>query len=620
MEKSKANAAEKKSFFRSTMDFLKLRLTLGFLIESGAFIGLFLYYWLVIHPEYIQFTRQPVFFLEKNFFFGLLQLPGGILDYFASFLTESFQLGIPGAAILTILTVVFYLLLKATLRPKIWWIASLIPTIVLAAVQTDPNYNIVQTLAIIAGVTFFLLFRKMRIARRWLKMSVVVILMAAVYLLSPFALLLFTILCVMHELSRESELLATRILLSSAYIVVALIVPWIAQAELFLMSAQDAFLRHSPLWVSDFSGIPPLGKVYFELILALALLVSAGIFFFWKEHQKEAMPSLRITFFQVGVAVAVLVASFWQVVDKNDREIMSIRHAAHVGEWNRTISYINPNSSRNLLNLFHFVRAYYHTVGLTMEFQWIRQNIDAQDLFMKSNIHYEYPLDYSDFLYELGDINESKHWAFEALTHHGESADVLKRLALTHLLEDNFAAAREFLSRLRQNPFSSSWADHYLACIDHPTKLQDERELQRIHAFMPKGDFIINENRPEADLRSMLNQFPGNDMAYQYLLIHDLLTRNVNLFTSDYLQLRTNAKVPIPPLYEEALVAFLSSNPSMDSIAAKIGIQRETVNRFKAFYGLIAGHHGDIESVYPEISRSYGDTYWFYLLRPVPNY
>jgi len=619
MKRTNGGSGGENSFFGRIVDSKGSRFRIRFWIEIGLSIGLFFYYWLGIHPEYIQFARQPVFFLDKNFFLGLLQLPGGLLDYVAAFLTESFQFGILGAAILAILTFVFYFLLKSILRLKTWWIALLFPTIILAALQTDPNYNIVKTLALIVGMLAFLTYRSMRFVRKWLKAGVVVALMVAVYMLSPFALLLFVFLSVMHELSDKSEPLAARFLLSGICILIALMIPWITQAEIFLESVQIAFLRHSPLWVSDLSDIPPLGKTYFELILTLSLLTSAGIFFFRPEDQRKAKPSLRVSSIQGGIALAALLVSFWQVVDRNERELLSIRYAGHMGEWDRTLSYINRNSSKDLLALFHFVRAYYHTDRLSTEFQWLKQNVGPRDFFLKSSICYEYPLDYSDFLYELGAINESKHWAFEALTHYGESAEVLKRLALAHLIEGNFSAAHEFLSRLRQNPFSSSWADHYLACIDHPINLREEGELQRLHSLMPKSDFVVNENRPDADLRSMLNQFPRNDMAYQYLLMHDLLSGNVNFFTNDYLQLRMNAKVPIPRLYEEALVAFLSSNPSMDTLASRIGIQKETVDRFKAFYGLIAAHHGDIESVYPELSQAYGDTYWFYLLRAVPN-
>jgi hypothetical protein len=619
MENENSNMTERKNLFARIADFTASRFELRVWIEAGVSVALFFYYWLIIHPEYIQFARQPVFFLEKGFFLGQLQMPGGIVDYIAAFLTESFQFGMLGAALLTILTVIFYILLKILLRPGAWWIAPVIPTILLAAVQTDPNYSIVQTLAFIIAMAAFLLCRSILFDKKWIGLGLVVLLLAFVYFVSPYAMIILTLLCVLYGIFDRNHPLIFRVLFPVAYIVATLIIPWIAQGKIFFMSGSDAFLRHSPLWVSDTSDIPALGKVYPEVILALAVLASAGILFYGMHRLEEKKPSLRWNLVQFGVAAVILVASMWQVVGKSEREFLAIRYTAHVGQWDQTLSFVNPETRTDLLNLFHIVRAYYHTGGMSEEFLLLKQNGSGQNLFLKSDICYEYPLDYSDFQYELGNINESKHWGFEALTHYGESEDVLKRLALTHILEGNFAAAQEFLSRLQQNPFSSSWASHYLDCINNPSKLRDEYDLQRLHAYMPKSDFIINENRHEGDLRAMLSLFPRNEMAYQYLLMNDLLNREVNLFTNDFLQLKINQATPMPRLYEEALVAFLSSNPSMDSVAARIGIRKETVDRFKTFYGFIAAHHGDVASTYDELNRNYGDTYWFYLLRAVPS-
>ncbi|HUI29552.1 MAG TPA: DUF6057 family protein [Candidatus Acidoferrales bacterium] len=619
MENTKSGPGGKASFSQRMADTLKSRFGLRFWIEVGLSLCLFFYYWFAVHPEYIQFARQPVFFLERGFFLEQLQLPGGISDYAAAFLTELLQFELLGAALLTILVLVFYHLLNLTLHAGKWWIALLIPTIILAALQTDSNYSLVGSLALIIAMAAFALYRNIKSARNWVRLSSTVPFVIVVYLLSPYALLIFTVLCVMYEVFNGNSSFLSRTSVSAALIAAALIVPWLAKSNLFIISTSDAFLRHSPLWVGDTFGIPPIGKIYFEIILGVSVLASAGIFFYRAERQGNVKSNLRMILVQIGVAAAVLIMSFWQVVSKSDEEFLAIRYTTHAGEWNQTLSFINPSSTSNLLNLFHFVQAYYHTGRMDEEFTWLRQNVASQGLFLKNDICYEYPLDYSDFMYELGSINESKHWALEALTHYGESENVLKRLALTNILEGNFAAAQEFLYRLRQNPFSSSWANHYLACIKDPSKFRQEFDLQQLHTYMTKVDFIINDNHPEIDLRIMLGQFPRNEMAYRYLLMYDLLTRNLNLFANDFLQLRMNENGPMPQLYEEALVAFLSTNPSMDSVASKIGIRKETVDRFKGLYALISQHHGDAGSIYSELSQNYGDTYWFYLLRVVPT-
>ncbi len=619
MENEKSSMTERRTLSLRAVSLFRFPSRPRAWVEISACVALFIYYWVVVHPEYIQFTRQPAFFIEKNFFFEHLQMPGGILDYTAAFLVDSFQFGMLGAAVLTILVAIFYYLQKGISRPKVWWIGPLIPTIILAAVQTDPNYSLVQTLALIVSSAAFLLYRRTMPVRKWIRLGWITFMAIVVYLLSPYALMIFTLLSILYEMFRTDERPAIRAMLTSAYIIAAVLITLIAHAKAYLISTPDAFLRHSPLWVSDVSGVPPFGKVYLEILLGLSVLVSAGIFFFGTDHQKQPRSSWRLALIQGLIALVIVVVSFWEVVGGSERDFLAIRYAAHAGKWDQTLSYVNSKSAANPVSIFHLVRAYYQTGRINEEFTWLRQNVTAPNIFLKDNLGYEYPLDNSDFLYELGNINESKRWALEALTHYGESEDVLKRLALTHLLEGNFAAAREILSRLRENPFSSSWADHYLACVADPSMLREDGELQYLHACMPKSDFSINEGHPEYDLRIMLNQFPRNGMAYRYLLLHDLLSRNVNLFTNDFLQYRMNEQGSVPRLYEEALLVFLSSSPSMDSIAANIGIHKETVDSFKGFYNLISQRHKDLSSAFAEVRRDYGDTYWFYLLRIVPN-
>ena len=232
--------------------FLKLSPWLPLLRYIVLFAGLFFYYRLFVLPEYIYFHQLPNFFTDSRYIIEHLQLPGGFLEYIAHYLTSLFQFGWLGALILAGLVLVSYMLLHAVLRPRSLWIAPLLPIVLLVMVQANYDYPIVKTLSFILALEGFLLYRDAFPQKNsTLRFGITVVSMAALYYLSPFAMFLFTVLCVLYESLGREQKIVVRISLSLGYAAIAVLLPWLLRQELFLISLRNAYIRHSPLWQGD---------------------------------------------------------------------------------------------------------------------------------------------------------------------------------------------------------------------------------------------------------------------------------------------------------------------------------------------------------------------------------
>jgi hypothetical protein len=131
---------------------------------------------------------------------------------------------------------------------------------------------------------------------------------------------------------------------------------------------------------------------------------------------------------------------------------------------------------------------------------------------------------------------------------------------------------------------------------------------------MPKHDFVVNGDHPEIDLEKILSQAPGNRMAFEYLMMNCMITRDLDGFAANLLRFRNFTKDDLPRHYEEALIAYLVLKKPAAGAASQIELRQSTVDRFEDFERILSSHNGDSNAAYGDLSRSYADTYWYHML------
>lgn len=579
------------------------------------FIGAFCYYRIFVHTEYIHFAQQPVFFAERRFFMENMRMPGGLLDILAACLTDLYMNGWLGAILLAGFVFITFLLLTSVMHNDVWWIAPVIPAILLFMAQAKYEYPASKTLSLMLALSVFILYRDFLPQQGRFRFLITILLILFVYILSPGAMLLLVLLCILYETLNSSESILKQLLIFWGFSAAAILLPLIASHMVPFHPVREYYLRHTLIWSGD--GIKPL-KVLPEVILGLLIL--AGILFTRNISQKKGDRHMyRISLLQVPVAIIFLTAGAWMAVDREQKQVLAIRSAAHGGDWYQVTKHINSHTVENPLCLFHFNRAYFHLGKMGSNIFNLPQNFGRYGLFLHTDLSFQYPLDCSDFFFELGNINAAERWACEALTIYGESPDVLKRLVLINIVQDDSIAAVEYLQRLRQNPYSHSWADRYLSNLARPEKLYGNPLLQKLHALTLKSDFIITSDHPETDLQKMLEQAPANRMAFEYLVTYCMITRDLDGFKKNLFRFRSFTETEMPRHYEEALIAYHALKKPTDDTASFTAVRKTTIDRFADFERILLKYNGDTKAAEADLSRSYADTYWFYILyaRPV---
>ena len=216
-------------------------------------------------------------------------------------------------------------------------------------------------------------------------------------------------------------------------------------------------------------------------------------------------------------------------------------------------------------------------------------------------------------LLELGQVNVAEQLAQESLEFDGERPDVLRVLAQINILKDRPAAAAVFLNVLRQIPFQRDWATGCLAELEHNPRLTGNPELDLVRSRMPTTDLphgVISETAEDL-LRQLLASNRQNRMAFEYLLVHYLLTGDFKKLARQAGQLESFGYTIIPRPVEEALVLGQKLQ-GLEFELRGLKIQPDTLRRFQSFCDALGGRPGAAPDALAAMAPAFGDTFWYY--------
>jgi hypothetical protein len=220
----------------------------------------------------------------------------------------------------------------------------------------------------------------------------------------------------------------------------------------------------------------------------------------------------------------------------------------------------------------------------------------------------------SDTLWELGQVNYAEHWTHEVLEVKGDQPAILQRLALINIIKGRPQAARTFLNLLAQHPLHRRWAKERLRQLDtDPAGLSDP-ELAGVRPVMVRTDFPGSYIGTENLLLQLLHTNQRNRMAFEYLMAHYLLTRQLEKMIRNLGRLDDFDYLGIPRHYEEAVLMYQRLNAGRSVDLRERHISAQTVARFQDFDALYVRYMDDRVMVRQVLARSFGDTYWYYYL------
>jgi len=479
------------------------------------------------------------------------------------------------------------------------------------------------------------------IARRRaaVRLAAFVIASALAYYVAAGLYVVFACLCGLFELGVKR-----RFWLGALYILCAAIVPVAAGAWLFDLSLKEAYrglmLPYEEHWLATPSSVPVGTTIRAGLLL---FFPAAGIALVWRRSRgsspvsdPQAQPQreppaeaahvsdrpvsgVRLAFQWAGL-LALGVGADLVSFDFPKKCLLEMGYGAEQQRWDDVLAHarrLPPSDPRALdpRTIAEVNRALYFRGGLLDRMFAYPQALDTPSLALAyesaTTMARLTPVECSEILFDLGRINESEHMAYEALETFGQRPCILKRLVYIHVLKGEPEAARRFLALLERSLLDGRWARRLRRQLDADPTLSGVPEVASRRELMVVRDSVDDVAYLETMLEGLLERNRRNRMAFEYLMAHYLLTRQLDKLAANLHRLDDFGDPRLPRHCEEALAIYLATTGSRDLDLGGRRISPETWRRFGEFMRIERQFLGDAPAAFAALYPDFGDTYFF---------
>lgn len=571
--------------------------------------GIFFYLWLRVDPSLHYLLQEPDFRYGGRFFSAYCGYPGGVVDYCASFLSPFCVYPAVCAFVISVLLFLITLATYGLLRP-VNLLISLIPAGLLVMLHSNYDHTLSIAIGLAAALSAAVAYRHMKTERAVVRLSVFLLTGVPLYYCAAGNFLLYAALCALVEI-----FYFRRKALGWSYVLLAAVIPCIAQRCFFLIPMPQAYLGLLPFTVKGYAPqtAPYLLYAFFPAVIAGLLFVKNGF--------KIKPLWTTLTAGAAGVLlVALLTAAVFVSYNRVNRVTLSVCRMTRQEAWNDVLAAVKKSAVYNVYTTCAIGQALHYKGLLPTDLFTFRQHYGAAGLFLffeesspeKGHDPLMYPFR-SDLFFRLGLISGAEQWGYESVAVRGESPWTLRRLAQVHAVKGEKAMARLCLSILETMPLQRTWAADFRKRVDNPDR---SKELQQtLRRRMPDRDFIVQSvDRPYLDLEQLVIQRPDNAMAYEYLMASYLLNGDLQKVASLAQKSRGGfAYLGIPRTYQEALAVYSAIDPAAAAACTGL-INRSTTDDFNVFNALMEQYAGDPAAKIKKLGVRYGNTYWYYYL------
>jgi len=606
-----------------------------------------------IKPELQYFLQQTAFLTDRLFFQGYARYPGGIADYLSVFVGQFFHFNKVGSFLIILVAALqgfIAMNLVKRVSGKENCNFSIFTLILIGSiwVQCDYHYPFYASFRLFIASVFVWILTVLTQKFPSIHFYLAFVLASFIfYIAGGAALFVFTASAIFIQirfLVKKSEWLVI-----PALIVFTAVIPYLSYKHLFLVDLSLVYsITHSKspyilYYVADY-------KLYALYALLPSYLLLSLIYYKFRknpeiasahptETKKESVsqpkslkknsiktnkkPVIQVekkprkqwntkyiwltTQFVVLIAAAIFCLNF--AVDKVDRTKTMVSYYGAERDWNNVIKTAKTLKDYDLFSNFEYNKALANTGKLAENLLNYPQLAGSQGLFLDGKVTSDVPFICSDQYYDLGFINESAHWTFEAQTIFPNSPRLMKRLIQIHLITGQYKIAEKFLNRLDENMLYHDWVNQYQKFIQDTNLVAKDPEFSWKRKCQPLGNFTANNYMEK--LYKLLEANPSNKMAWEYLLCSSILDTDLGTFHNFLKRNTTIAKDHLPRSWDEALVLYYyvsRSNPGPEDIS----FSSDSQSRFISFIKAIKPYGSDWKSLKQSLENEFGSTYWYY--------
>lgn len=603
------------------------------------FVAYYLFLNLFIKPELIYYYCQircytPDFKTGSMFLLDCLSYPGGLTQYLAAFFTQMCYFPWLGSLFIILIAWGLYLLLTALIditADSIWRMICFVPAILIFMIcdrYEDPfRYSVALLIIMIITV----LYQKVLGRMGWLRSVLFLISCVIAYYLAGGAVLIFVVLAALFELFERSKPV-----FCVTYLLSGTAVCWCIGAILFRMDESDSYFSFIPL--IQIEQINQQGKLSKFLSIALLVFIPAavlvinicrillrkkGVFRLHMSGRKKhsvikeetgIAPGwvIQIIFFFIIAASCILFSYDWE-----SKSTLQVKYFASRRMWPEVINTARKGPLKRYFPYCNNAvnRALFYTGRMGDEMFTFPQNQFDSDLVFsrvrKGSASYNASyLERAEVCLDLGMVNVAEEIAYEFL----KGPYILKQLAWIYLVRGQVESAKIYLKALCRNYAYAGEAKEMLQQIEQDPLLEHNERVQYLRKVMVNNDLIYaNFNYDEERwLKELLRHNKNNKMAFEYLMAHYLLNRQLDEFIENLPRLDDFGCKNIPRHYQEAILIYKAATNKEVNLGRR-NFDNEVLNQFKEIDAIITSRN--INDMEPgKLEPKYGRTYFFYCI------
>ena len=618
-----------------------LRIQLLFL-QSGFLFGLIYYYiYLRVRPELFYWQTPQVFLFDSRFFYEMASRPGGLVAYAAAFLSPLCTWDWLGSLVIAVMVGLICWLtrgLLGTMTGKGGEFVYLLPGVailMLAGQYVHPVELCVGLCVALAGARLYVRLGDRPLGFRLAGFAVAAL---SIYIAAAGLFSVFACLCAVYEwrVQRNRPLAAT-------WALCAAVVPYAASWWPYDLLPHDAFRGLLLAKDKDWLGLPSSPtKAAVILSLAAALPVVLAVMT-RRRRESEAEASSAATdaapqadtvakkrpfpawTAPLAVPLAVLlliVLADLLAFDSTKRFLLEVECASGQERWDDVLLWakaipLEDARAYDPQTIYCINRALFHKGQLLdrmFEYPQLLQTptltLIYADIDTTSRLT---PRQCSEIFFDLGRINESEQMAFEVLEQNGNRPEVLKRLACIFILKGKPKLARQFLLVLNRSLLHREWARQMLSELDSADGFTEVEGVAQKRAMMVRSDSMGDANNTEKLLVGLLNASPHNKMAFDYLMAHYLLNRQLDAIAAKLDRFAEYGYAELPRHVREAVAlrtVMRKGGKGTEDLTVR-SVSPATWQRLSGFIEVERESHDDVQAAFAALYPDYHDTYFF---------
>jgi hypothetical protein len=580
-------------------------------ISIGKLTGILLFLlaslWFYFPGEYVLVANQDLslFIPSPGYLLSFLDRPGGLLEYFGSFLSQFFRFRLAGAVVLAAVIAAGYFaalsLFARVSDKKTPLFAGVLAFVFLMGMHNFYPHKVSHSLGFILVIILAAKIPSDRIAKRvFLAIAIPVI-----YLVSGGFVWFFCGLVLAMAMTVKGKADVMAILLTLLYPAV-------------IVACATWFVYLYP-W-KDLIGIQlPFGPGYGQSIWPY-LFVAWMFLMLLLPKVPVKMPNLNRRL-RLGIELSLCLVGMVLVLhfsyNRKNAEFFAIENMAVNENWDGLLKYTQEHPSTNLFGCFYTNLALVNKGMLCEALFQYPQGFGRRGLCFGWEEKEEILRRGSDFFWTIYFVNEAHHWAYESMIVEGFTQRNIKRLIQTELVRGNFKVAEKYIAYLGSAMFQKKLADHYSKFLDNPKAIVNDPELGPRMLNQIQQDFFAEGADLEKNLRSVLSNNPSNQAAQEYLMALYLLEKEVDRIEPFLYGYQETHDGNLPTLLDESLLVFQITH--QDDPPSSLRVSPATLQRFEEYTRMLRQYRNPEEAarmLYP----TYKHSFWFHLnFTSLPN-